>query len=154
MSIAGGPQGFSDEAMPISSIIPPRETRMRMFRFLAVGGGAAVVQLIVIAVLKHWMSDTMAFTISWVISTMTHYLANRFWALRSTRNDSAKQFGEYLIAVALSYVINVLAFKACREWLGLSVEWATIVAIPPSTVVVFLMLNYRVFKASAVKQEP
>ena len=83
---------------------------MRMFRFLAVGGGAAVVQIIAIAGLKYWMSDTMAFTVSWVISTMTHYLANRFWALRSTRNDSAKQFGEYLFTVAVSYVINVLAF--------------------------------------------
>lgn len=139
--------------MPTSSIIPPRETRMRMFRFLAVGGGAAVVQLVVIAVLKHWMSDTWAFTISWIISTLTHYLANRFWALPSARNDAAKQLGEYLFTVALSYMINVLAFKACREWLGLGMEWSTIVAIPPSTVVVFLMLNYRVFKADAAKQE-
>ncbi|HEY1111016.1 MAG TPA: GtrA family protein [Opitutaceae bacterium] len=139
--------------MPTSSIIPPRETRMRMFRFLAVGGGAAVVQILAIAALKYWMSDTWAFTISWIISTLTHYLANRFWALPSARSDAAKQLGEYLFTVALSYVINVLAFKACREWLGLSIEWATVAAIPPSTVVVFLMLNYRVFKADAAKQE-
>ena len=127
--------------------LPPRETQLRLFRFLAVGGGTAVLQVGVIAVLKRWMGETLAFSISWVVSTATHYLANRFWALPSSRHDAAKQFGEYLFTVALSYLINLAAFKLCRDGLGLSVEWSTLVAIPPSTVVVFLMLNYRVFRA-------
>lgn len=129
--------------------LPPRETQRRLFRFLFVGGGTALMQLAVIAVLKWWMSDTLAFTISWVVSTATHYVANRFWALRSARRDGGKQFGEYLFTIAVSYVINLMAFKLCRDLLGLSVEWSTVVAIPPSTVVVFLMLNYRVFRATA-----
>lgn len=107
------------------------------------------MQVAVIAVLKRWMGDTLAFSVSWVVSTATHYAANRFWALPSARRDGGKQLGEYLFTIAVSYVINLAAFKLCREVLGMSVEWATLVAIPPSTVVVFLMLNYRVFRATA-----
>lgn len=126
-----------------------RETQWRLFRFLAVGGGTALVQLAVITVLKRVMNETLAFSLSWVVSTATHYLANRFWALPSARHDSAKQFGEYLFTVGVSYLINVAMFKVCREGLGMSVEWATLWAIPPSTIVVFLLLNYRVFRATS-----
>lgn len=126
--------------------LPDRETQLRMVRFLVVGGGTLLVQMAVIWVLKRWMNETLAFSLSWVVSTATHYLANRFWALPSSRHDAAKQFGEYLFTVAVSYVINLAAFKAFRA-LGLEALWATALAVPPSTVVVFLMLNYRVFRA-------
>lgn len=122
-----------------------RETIFRLARFLAVGGGTAVVQLVVLRFLKNRMNETLAFSISWVISTTTHYLANRFWALPSGRGDPMQQLGEYLFAVVLSYFINLAAFKLLRLKFGLSTMWATALAIPPSTVVVFLILNYRVF---------
>jgi putative flippase GtrA len=112
-----------------------------------VGGGSALVQLVVLRGLKGRMNETLAFSISWVVSTTTHYLANRFWALPSSRSDSFQQLGEYLFTVALSYVINLGAFKLLRQKFGLSTMWATAWAIPPSTVVVFLLLQYRVFSA-------
>ncbi len=123
---------------------------MRVGRFLVVGGGSAGVQFLVLALLEGWMSETLAFSFSWIVSTTAHYLANRFWALPSTRQDAAKQLGEYLFAVALSYVINLGAFRLCTDVFGLGMMWAAFWAIPPSTVVVFLLLNYRVFRARRV----
>lgn len=128
-------------------LLTNRESQKRLLRFLFVGGGTAVFQVGVLWLLKRWMNETMAFSLSWVASTAVHYLANRYWALPSARHDAGKQFGEYLFTVALSYGINLLAFKLCREWLGMPAEWATLCAIPPSTIVVFLMLNFRVFRA-------
>jgi putative flippase GtrA len=124
-----------------------RETQVRFARFVAVGGGSAAVQFGVLALIKGRMGDTLAFSISWALSTTTHYLANRFWALPSGRGDAGKQFGEYLFTIAVSWVINVAAFTVCQKYLGLGLMWATFWAIPPSTVVVFLLLNYRVFRA-------
>ncbi len=123
---------------------------MRVLRFLIVGGGSAGVQFLVLALIRGRMSDTVAFSFSWVVSTTTHYLANRFWALPSARHDTAQQFGEYLFAVALSYVINLGGFKLCLDGLGLGLMWSTFWAVPPSTVVVFLLLNYRVFRARGI----
>ena len=129
----------------LESLLHDHETQVRLVRFLMVGGGSALVQVAVLKALKTSMNETIAFSISWLVSTTTHYLANRFWALPSTRSDVARQFGEYLVAVALSYVINLAAFKLLRHKFGLSATWATLWAIPPSTIVVFLLLNYRVF---------
>ncbi len=127
--------------------LPAKDVQIRVGRFLAVGGGTALFQLALLAGMKTWLNATVAFSISWVASTAVHYLANRFWALPSSRHDSARQFGEYLFTIFVSYVINVVGFKVCRDALGLSVMWAAFWSIPPSTVVVFLLLNFRVFRA-------
>lgn len=129
----------------LDSLLHDRETQFRLLRFLAVGGGTALVQVAVLRALKTRFSETLAFSLSWVVSTLTHYLANRFWALPSTRGDTVQQAGEYLVAVAISYVINLGMFKLLRNRFKLSATWATLWAIPPSTIVVFLILNYRVF---------
>jgi putative flippase GtrA len=120
---------------------------VRLIRFLVVGGGSAVLQFLVLAAIKGRMSATLAFSVSWVISTAAHYLLNRYWALPSGRSDVGMQFGEYLVTVALSYAITLGAFAICHELIGLGVMWSTFWAVPPSTVVVFLLLNYRVFRA-------
>lgn len=127
------------------SLLTDRETQWRLLRFLVVGGGSALVQVAVLRALKARCGETLAFSLSWVVSTTTHYFANRYWALPSSRSDTAQQLGEYLFAVALSYVINLGAFKLLRNKCQLSATWATLWAIPPSTIVVFLLLNFRVF---------
>lgn len=129
----------------LDAFINDRETQLRLLRFLAVGGGTALVQVAVLRALKARLGETWAFSISWVVSTTTHYVANRYWALPSGRGDTAQQLGEYLVAVAISYLINLGAFKLLRNKFKLSATWATLWAIPPSTIVVFLILNYRVF---------
>jgi putative flippase GtrA len=134
----------SDDPM-FDSLLTDRETQLRLLRFLVVGAGSALVQVAVLRALKTRVGETLAFSISWVVSTTTHYFANRFWALPSARNDTAQQLGEYLVAVAVSYVINLAAFKLLRVRFKLSTTWATLWAIPPSTIVVFLILNFRVF---------
>ena len=99
--------------------------------------------------LKPRVGETWAFTFSWVVSTTTHYFANRFWALPSARVDTWRQAKEYLGTAAISWVINIAVFRLCLDVMGLSKVWATAVAVPPSTVVVFLLLNFRVFRAGA-----
>ena len=129
-----------------------RETQVRFARFLVVGGGSLGVQLAVVWLLKPWMGENLAFSISWVVSTATHYVANRFWALPSARHDTGKQLGEYLFTVGLSYAINLAAFRLLRDFLAMNVLLATALAVPPSTVVVFLLLNFRVFRAQSVSR--
>jgi len=131
-------------------LFPPADPAAlgRFARFLVVGGSAAGVQLTVLWLLRPYLPETAAFSVSWVASTGCHYLCNRFWALPSPRRDSARQFGEYLFTVALSYLINVGCFRLGRDVIGLGLFWSTLCAIPPSTIVVFLLLNFRVFRAA------
>ena len=138
--------GFvSSDGSMLDSLFTDRETQLRLVRFLIVGGGSALIQVAVLRGLRSRLGETVAFTISWIVSTTTHYFANRFWALPSPRDDTGRQFGEYLVAVALSYLINLGVFKLLRVRFKLSPTWAALWAVPPSTIVVFLILNYRVF---------
>lgn len=130
-------------------MLPSRETQVRFLRFLSVGGLSAVVQFLTLKVFQSFFGPDLAFSCSFVCSTSTHYMMNRFWALPSERQDSLKQFTEYLCTAGISYVINLSLFKLCHDVFGLGVMWSAVIALPPSTLVVFLILNYRVFRKKA-----
>ena len=123
-----------------------RPTQVRFARFLVVGGTAYLVQVATIKAFLGFTGTNLAFTGSFICSTATHYTLNRLWALPSTRVDVGRQFREYLGVAALSYLINFLLFHLCVDGFGINRVWATALALPPSTLVVFLLLNYRVFR--------
>lgn len=120
----------------------------RTFRFAAVGIFSAIVQTCTITLAKHHFSSNTSFSICFIASTATHYLLNRFWALKSIRTDSLKQFIEYLGTVCLSYLINITVFHLAHDFAHLDITFAALVAIPPSTIFVFLLLHIRVFRSS------
>lgn len=135
------------------NLFSDRETLRRAARFLVVGGTSFAVQVAVMKVGSDavGLGTNVAFTVSFGCSTLTHYLLNRFWALPSARVDTWRQAKEYLGTAAISWVINLAVFRLCLDGFGLGKVGATAVAVPPSTVVVFLLLNYRVFRAGAAK---
>lgn len=105
-----------------------------------------MVQFSVLFVALHFTGPDLAFSLSFVCSTSTHYLLNRFWALPSHRRDSLRQLVEYLGTAALSYLINLGLYKLCRQTLGIPEMASAMLALPPSTIAVFLLLNFRVFR--------
>jgi putative flippase GtrA len=132
----------------LKRILTHRETQVRFLKFLMVGGTAYLVQVASMKLFLGWLGTNTAFTLSFLCSTSTHYTLNRFWALPSTRGDTWRQLGEYFATAVLSYVINFSLFHLCLDVFGLDKLWSTAVAVPPSTLVVFLLLNYRVFRRS------
>lgn len=126
-------------------MLPNRQTQVRFFSFIVVGGTGALVQFASLWLLKSVLPARIAYTIAFVLSVATHYSLNRFWALRSIRRDTFQQFLEYLATVAVSYVISFACFNLCYAVFHLGIMVSTALAIPPSTGVVFLLLNYRVF---------
>jgi putative flippase GtrA len=129
-------------------ILTRRETQVRFFRYLVVGGTAFLVQVVSMKLFLGWVATNLAFALSFMCSASTHYTLNRFWALPSTRSDTLRQFGEYLVTAALSLVTNFLLFRLCLDVFGLDKLWSLVVVAPPSTLMVYLLLNYRVFKRS------
>ena len=124
-----------------------RETHKRALRFLTVGGTAYAVQWLTMKLFIRGLDVNLAFDLSFLCSTATHYTLNRFWALPSLRRDSWRQFIEYLGTVAVSWIINRGMFAICHSLIRLGPLWSTAISVPPSTVVVFLLLNFRVFHA-------
>lgn len=135
----------------------PRNTRTlqgKVGRFLAIGGGSACVQFGILAILQGGLKPGLAFSISFFASTAFHYCCNRFWTFRSDRQDTLLQLGEYLLTVAISYGLNIGVFFLCRDMLGWDTMLSAIAAMPAASVVVFFLLNIRVFKSTESTEEP
>lgn len=130
-------------------ILPSRETQIRFFKSLTVGGTAFIVQMAAIWVLKGFLRPMHAFWTAWATSVATHYTLNRFWALRSARRDTGRQFLEYAGTVAIGWIIQTCVFKFCFSVVGLSIMWSTFFAVPPSTVAVIAIMHYHVFRVHA-----
>src|SRR5262245_51575472 len=113
--------------------LPDRETQVRFLRFAVVGGSSALLQFLVLALLRGRVSDMLAYLASWMISTTLHYTLNRFWALPSGRHDVGRQFGEYLVVAGVSLAINMGAFWLFHDAIGLGLWWATFFTIPSAT---------------------
>jgi putative flippase GtrA len=124
-----------------------RETQVRFVRFLVVGGTAAVVDFTTFGVARPWLPRLATFVLAYACSTATHYLLNRFWALPSGRLDHGRQFAEYIGAALLNLGIRYALFWLCRTQLGFSELISYAIALPPTTIVIFLLLNFRVFRA-------
>ena len=127
-----------------------RETQVRFARFLVVGAAAYGVQLGTMQAGWRVLGTNFAFALAFVAGLATHYVLNRFWALPSARVDTLRQFKEYLGVAAISFVLNFALFHLCADVFGLGKVWSLAVAVPPSTAVVFLLLNTRVFRAGSV----
>ena len=127
-------------------LLPSRQTQVRFFRSLTVGATAFAVQACVLWVLKRVLAPLTAFSWAYACSVVTHYSLNRFWALRSARRDSGRQLLEYAGTVLIGWLIQSTVFRFCLHTVGLGIMWSNFFAVPPSTVAVILILNYRVFR--------
>jgi len=123
-----------------------RKTRDRFLKFVVVGGIGFLVQTGGVKFFKGFLPARLAFSLGFGLSVVSHYTLNRFWALKSTRQDGARQLAEYLGTVCVSYLVSFTAFNFFFSVAKLSVMWSTVLSVPPSTLVVFLLLNYRVFR--------
>jgi len=131
----------------IKRLLLNRQTQVRFIKFFTVGAIGYVVNIVSFNALKSNFKVNTAFTTAFIISTSTHYTLNRFWALRSARADSFKQFAEYLMTVVISYLISLVSFKVLYVFFQLNLGVAQALSIPPSTLVTFFLLNFRVFKS-------
>lgn len=127
-------------------MLPSRETQVRFLKFLTVGGLAFVVQFLAGRVFAPLLPPSLAYSCGWACATTVHYLMNRFWALPSDRTDAWKQFRDYLGTAIISLAVGNLCFRLLFSGLGLSFDWANFLSIPPTTLIVFLILNYWVFR--------
>jgi putative flippase GtrA len=135
---------YSLLASMFKRLLLDRQTQVRFIKFFAVGGTGYGVNVLSFNLVKAFFEPNIAFTIAFIISTSTHYCLNRFWALKSTRSDKWRQFIEYLGTVLLSYIISLGSFTLFKVYMTLG--FAQALSIPPSTMVVFFILNFWVFK--------
>jgi putative flippase GtrA len=127
--------------------VPKRESILRLGRFLAVGGIAAAVDFAALSLLHVMLAPTAAFSAAFAAGVVTHFLLNKYWTFRCARTDFLRQIAEYLLVVALNYVMQLIVFRGVlAAWPGAGVYLAKAAALPPGTVLGFFLFKKHVFK--------
>jgi len=120
----------------------------KLARFGAVGIGVMFVFMALNWVLGRWLSEQVAFLCAYPPSVALHFLLNKRWTFDDKRAASAKQVGEYLAMVVVTFVIQWSVFTALRTWTTWPGWLAAGAANVAQMAVSFLMMQVRVFAAA------
>jgi putative flippase GtrA len=120
----------------------------RLLRFCAVGGTVAVVDFSTVWLLSHLLHPLAAVSVAYFIGVSCHFLLNKFWVFRCRRSDYVRQLMQYLTVVLFSWLTTVAVVHLCLSTLTENVLIAKLFAVPPATLVGFVLMQFFVFRKS------
>ena len=119
----------------------------RFARFCTVGGFITCLDLLLVALLSQWLPPFAAVSLSYLIVISCHFSLNKFWVFRCSREDYLRQIIQYLLSAFLTWLTTICVVKLTLGWITSSVVVAKILALPPATLVGFLVMRLFVFHA-------
>jgi putative flippase GtrA len=140
----------------------------KLFRFCAVGGTAALLDVSTVWVMHHLSSAFVALSCGFLVGITWHFLLNKFWVFRCSRSDYARQLLQYGANVLICYLITIGVATVClntfapklsalgAEVFGFTlpaVVFAKLCAIPFATGISFANMHFIVFRARSDEKE-
>jgi len=120
----------------------------KLARFGAVGMAVMVVFMALNWALGHALSEQIAFLCAYPPSVALHFFLNKRWTFADKRTASARQLGEYLVMVFVTFLIQWSVFTALRTWSTWPGWLAAGAANVAQMTVSFAMMQVRVFAAT------
>ena len=116
-------------------------------RFLLVGGGATLLDLIAFSLLIYLFPEkpSVCFVAAFGLSVCCRFLADKKYTFRNTDNSCFKQFALYVMGCCLTLGVGITVFALGLQ-LGASELWSKLVSIPFVTVVGYLFFRLVVFR--------
>lgn len=118
----------------------------RLLRFAIVGGTVMVFFMGLNWLFGRWVGATAAFFLAYPPALALHYSLNKWWTFGCGRTDTAKQVSEYLVMVAITFVVQYAFFWLAHRWLGLPGWFSAGVANAAQMTLTFVIMQRRVFK--------
>lgn len=118
----------------------------KLFRFCLVGGLVALADFSLIWLFVHVLPRLGAVAVAYLLAIALHFCLNRWWVFAATENPAASQLKRYVLAVAACWLctIGVTAFSLAT--VTDNVFLAKTAAIPPATLLGFLLMRHYVFR--------
>jgi len=121
---------------------------IRLFRFLIVGAGASVIQILILAVCLNLfgLRNEFSVVIAYIASVVFHFLVNRRFTFQMEQGPKIVEVFRYLTIVLINLLITLLVSTAIINIFGLNAYIATIFSICATICVSFFSSKYWVFK--------
>jgi putative flippase GtrA len=120
----------------------------RLVRFCVVGGTVAVVDFSTVWLLSHFLQPLVAVSIAYFVGVTCHFLLNKFWVFQCRRSDYGRQLMQYLTVVLSSWLTTVAIVHLCLSTITHNILIAKLFAVPPATLVAFVLMQLFVFRKS------
>ena len=92
------------------------------------------------------MPALVVVSIAYLTAVCCHFLLNKMWVFRCRRSDLVRQLLQYLAVVVASWFITITIVHFCLSSFTTNVLIAKLFALPPATVVAFLLMQFFVFR--------
>src|SRR5688572_17088468 len=94
----------------------------------------------------RWVGPTAAFLLAYPPALVLHYSLNKWWTFGCARTDTTRQVSEYLVMVAITFVVQYGFFWLAHEQLGLPGWLSAGVANAAQMALSFVIMQRRVFR--------
>jgi putative flippase GtrA len=119
----------------------------RILRYGVVGAAVMVFFSGMNWILGHAMGKDLAFIVAYPPAVALHFWLNKTWTFGSARKDTGKQFSEYAVMVAVTFLIQWAVFKILTSLTTVPGWFAALAANAAQMIVTFLAMQLRIFKS-------
>jgi putative flippase GtrA len=123
-----------------------QEKFFRFLRFCTVGMTVAFIDFSLVWLLSSRMPPLVAVSVAYFCAVCCHFLLNKAWVFQCRRSDYIRQFIEYFSVVVASWSITLAVVHLCLSTFTHNVLIAKLCALPPATLVAFLLMQLFVFR--------
>ena len=129
-----------------------QERFFRFLRFCIVGAAVASVDFGLVWLLSGRMPPLVAVSIAYFTAVCCHFLLNKMWVFQCRRSDYISQIIQYSAVVVASWVTTISIVHLCLSNITTNLLIAKLFAIPPATLIAFLLMRLFVFRRPAVSK--
>lgn len=120
----------------------------KLVRFAVVGLTVMLFFMGANALFARWTSAQTAFLLSYPPALALHFGLNKWWTFGCQRTDAARQLGEYVVMVVVTFIIQWAVFTAVTSWTTCPPWLAAGIANVAQMAITFAWMNRRVFAAA------
>jgi len=119
---------------------------IRFLRFCTVGSIVASIDFGLLSLLSGRTPPLVAVSIAYLTAVCCHFLLNKMWVFRCRRSDYIRQLIQYSAVVAASWATTITIVHLCLSSFTGNVLIAKLFALPPATLMAFLLMHVFVFR--------
>ena len=126
------------------------ERFFRLLRFCTVGAAVAAIDFGLVWLLSGRLPPLIAVSIAYFTAVCCHFLLNKMWVFQCRRSDYVRQIIEYSSVVVASWVTTIAIVHLCLSNITTNLLIAKLFAVPPATLIAFLLMQLFVFRRPAM----
>jgi putative flippase GtrA len=98
--------------------------------------------------LRGQLPPLVAISIAYLTGVSCHFVLNKMWVFQCRRSDYIRQLIQYSAVVVASWTTTIVIVHFCLSTFTTNLLVAKLFAVPPATLVAFLLMQFLVFRKS------